>query len=130
LQQQNNNHKNRENQEKNKMENRKYQYDGIIVGENIRRERLRLGLTTEQLAELVDKSARHINKVELGWSKLSIDLLYDLAFALHTDANTILEIKPKKSEISIDELLMEQEPEVRNYMMGIFVNMIKQYPAK
>lgn len=35
-----------------------------------------------------------------------------------------------KSEISIDELLMEQEPEVRNYMMGIFVNMIKQYPAK
>lgn len=112
------------------MENRKYQYDGIIVGENIRRERLRLGLTTEQLAELVDKSARHINKVELGWSKLSIDLLYDLAFALHTDANTILEIKPKKSEISIDELLMEQEPEVRNYMMGIFVNMIKQYPAK
>ena len=30
----------------------------------------------------------------------------------------------------IDELLMEQEPEVRNYMMGIFVNMIKQYPAK
>jgi transcriptional regulator with XRE-family HTH domain len=130
LQQQNNNHKNRENQEKNKMENRKYQYDGIIVGENIRRERLRLGLTTEQLAELVDKSARHINKVELGWSKLSIDLLYDLASALHTDANTLLEIKPKKSEISIDELLMEQEPEVRNYMMGIFVNMIKQYPAK
>ncbi|MDD3141474.1 MAG: helix-turn-helix transcriptional regulator [Lachnospiraceae bacterium] len=112
------------------MENRKYQYDGIIVGENIRRERLRLGLTTEQLAELVDKSARHINKVELGWSKLSIDLLYDLASALHTDANTLLEIKPKKSEISIDELLMEQEPEVRNYMMGIFVNMIKQYPAK
>ena len=112
------------------MENRKYQYDGIIVGENIRRERLRLGLTTEQLAELVDKSARHINKVELGWSKLGIDLLYDLASALHTDANTLLEIKPEKSEISIDELLMEQEPEVRNYMMGIFVNMIKQYPAK
>jgi len=67
------------------MENRKYQYDGIIVGENIRRERLRLGLTTEQLAELVDKSARHINKVELGWSKLSIDLLYDFMNGISQD---------------------------------------------
>ena len=110
------------------MENRKYQYDGIIVGENIRRERLRLGLTTEQLAELVDKSARHINKVELGWSKLSIDLLYDLASALHTDANTLLEIKPEKSEISIDDMLKELDPNVRTYMTGVFMNMMQNYP--
>lgn len=110
------------------MENRKYQYDGIIVGENIRRERLRLGLTTEQLAELVDKSARHINKVELGWSKLSIDLLYDLASALHTDANTILGINPVREEISIDDMLMKLDPNVRAYMTGVFMNMMQNYP--
>lgn len=72
------------------------EYEGWKAGQALRDVRKSRHLTIEQLSERVNKSPSHINQIELGSRKMSVDLLYLLMTALHTDANTILGIAPKK----------------------------------
>lgn len=110
------------------MNNKKYTYDGLIVGENIRTARKNMGLSSEQLAELLDKSVHHVSKVELGWNKVSIDLLMDLVSVLHTDANTLLGIEKDNEQVSIDGMLEKMDPAARKYLSEVMVGMIQNYP--
>ena len=76
------------------------EYEGWKTGQALRNVRKSRHLTIEQLSERVNKSPSHINQIELGSRKMSVDLLYLLMTALHTDANTILGIIPEEDRDS------------------------------
>lgn len=104
-------------------------YDGFVVGQAVRNLRTEKHLTIEQLSEAVDKSASHIVQMELGSRKMSVDLLYSLMTVFNTDANSVLGIGESKKMISIDKALMVLDEPKRNYLIGIFLEMIEKIPA-
>ena len=59
--------------------------DYSAIGKHIRAERKRLGLSQEELAEMVNISAVHMSHIETGYTKLSLPVLVDLACALGKD---------------------------------------------
>ena len=65
-----------------------------IFGFNVRIERQRRRMTQEHLAELADKSTKHLTKIENGGVTPSIYLVYKIAKAMN---------------ISIDKLCREEE---------------------
>ena len=63
--------------------------DYSAIGKHIRAERKRLGLSQEELAEMVNISAVHMSHIETGYTKLSLPVLVDLACALIFDKDTL-----------------------------------------
>ncbi len=103
------------------------EYDGLLIGERIRNLRKGKEMTIEELGLSVDKSASHINQIELGSRKMSIDVLYKLMTELGTDANTILGICPRSNSnsYSVDQHLKEIPKDKRNYFIGVFQYMLE-----
>ena len=64
-------------------------YEGWKAGKEIRLLRKQKGLTLEELSFRLGMSPSHINQLELGNRKMSIDLLYKLMDEFEVDANTI-----------------------------------------
>lgn len=108
-------------------------YDGLVVGQAVRNLRTEKKLTIEKLSELVDKSPSHINQLELGSRKMSIDLLYSLMNVLETDANRVLGIPEQKENaremVSIDNKLQQLNASQRRYLTEMFLQMIEKIPA-
>ena len=101
-------------------------YEGLVVGMKIRQLRKDKGLSIVELSEQVDKSVSHMNMVELGHHKLSLDMLYDLMNVLDVDANSILDItKEKQSVVSVDSLLIGLTPGQQEYIAGVVGYMVK-----
>lgn len=101
-------------------------YEGLAVGMKIRQLRKDKGMSIAELSEQVDKSVSHMNMVELGHHKLSLDMLYDLMNVLDVDANSILDItKEKQSVVSVDSLLIGLTPGQQEYIAGIVSYMIQ-----
>lgn len=105
-------------------------YEGWNVGSTIRRLRKEKNMTIEELSEAVGKSPSHIAQIEQGSRRLGINLLCELITVLETDANTILVVHRKNSELSIDKELMKLTPKVRIYFQMQFLNMIEEFPIK
>lgn len=79
-------------------------YEGWKAGKEIRLLRKQKGLTLEESSFRLGMSPSHINQLELGNRKMSIDLFYKLMDEFEVDANTILKIPTKKElerELSI-----------------------------
>lgn len=101
-------------------------YDGLIVGNNIRQLRAKMGLSIAELSERVDKSVSHINMVELGHHKISLDMLYALMNAFNVDANSILDItESKQNVISVDSMLVGLTKGQQEYIAGVVSYMIQ-----
>ncbi len=60
-----------------------------ILGKNIKQIRTLEGISQEQLAEKIGKSAHFISLIERGESGLSVATLIDICNALNTDTNSI-----------------------------------------
>lgn len=115
-------------------------YEGWKVGRAIRKLRQAHDMTLEQMSEAVDKSTSHINQIELGSRKMSVDLLYELMSLFEVDVNSILGIEDKKypgvitgagmdNEVSVDKVLDELQPELRQYFKFVFIQMIRNCPV-
>ncbi len=76
------------------------------IGLNIRRYRLKCGLTQEQLAELADLSEGYIRQVEIGIKTLSLPALYRIAEALDTSAHALLASEADRAS-RVTSLLIE-----------------------
>lgn len=61
-----------------------------LIGKRISFYRHRAGLTQEQLAEKCDLSVSHINRIENGRKKASLDVLISIADSLDTTMNNLL----------------------------------------
>lgn len=68
------------------------------IGANVRRLRVRLGLTQAQLAELANVNGRHLQRVERGLVDLHVSSLEVLATVLGVSPSTLL--RPAKLEPS------------------------------
>lgn len=105
-------------------------YDGLLVGQNIRDLRIKKGLSIGELSDDVGKSESHMKQVELGSRKISLDLLLSLMTVLETGANDILAYdKEETKRVSIDSQLKSLPEKQRNYLTNIFQSMIEEYPV-
>lgn len=64
--------------------------DYVDFGQQVRKRRLKLGMTQEELAEKCNCSNSHIGKIECGKGGFSIDMLVDIANALRTTVDQLL----------------------------------------
>lgn len=65
--------------------------DYILLGKRIRDERLLQRLTLEKLAERTDKSINFIGQIERGEGKPSLETMVDIANALGTTVDNLLQ---------------------------------------
>ncbi len=64
--------------------------DYFEIGQRIRKYRKALGMSQEQLAERADISVTHMSHIETGNTKLSLQVLVDIAGALGESTDIIL----------------------------------------
>ncbi len=65
-------------------------YDKAAVGQRIRKRRMEMHLTREQMAEKLDKSLRMVGDMERGTVGMSIETLLTLCSVLKTTPNDLL----------------------------------------
>lgn len=106
-------------------------YDGFRAGQEIRRLRNSKRLSILEMSGHIQTSASHLNQIELGVRKMSIDMLYKLMDELDTDANTLLAV-PNKADliggISIDAELRKLPTDKQRYLISVFKQMITGIP--
>lgn len=64
--------------------------DRKILGKRIREERIRIGLTQEQLAEYIDVSTTYIGFIERGERSVTLEKLALLAECFHVSIDSLL----------------------------------------
>ena len=69
------------------------------IGQRIREERLRLDLTREKLAELLDLSTNFVGHIERGEKKMSLETLVNIASTLHISLDyLVFGISPEEAQ--------------------------------
>lgn len=108
------------------------EYIGWKIGQQLRNLRKNSGMTLEELSAKVDKSTSHINQIELGSRKMTMNLLFSVMKVLEVDANTVLVIPQKevKEQVSIDAMLTELPQDAREDLIDTFKFMIKKMLRK
>ena len=61
-----------------------------LLGQRIRAARLAVGVSQEQLAEMVGLTSQHISHTEVASTKISLPSLVKIANALHTSVDRLL----------------------------------------
>ena len=61
----------------------------LKLGQNIKQRRKELGLTQQQLADKVNISLNFMGKIEVAFSKPSLDTLIEIAKALDTSVSNL-----------------------------------------
>ena len=64
-----------------------------IFGVNVKIERLKLGYTQEQLAEILNMHEKHISKIETGKQNVTLKTLSQIANALRVQEYILLQEK-------------------------------------
>jgi transcriptional regulator with XRE-family HTH domain len=90
------------------------------IGERVRLARTRKNMTQAALAEKVHCAASSISKIECGKSFPSHDKLRDLAIALDTSADYLLEIEPADGPLGTFTGLMDQLSTVQHTISKIY----------
>lgn len=87
--------------------------DYLKLGAQVKAARMKKGLTKARLAEMLGYSTQHISHVETGNTKLSVELLVELANVLETSLDQLLEdsLYSEKSEGKILSIEVRSLPE-------------------
>lgn len=98
------------------------EYIGLKIGLELRSLRKEHGMTLEELGEKVNMSTSHINQIELGSRKMTMELLFKIMTLFDVDANTVLEISKKenKNQASIDAMLMDFPQDIKEDLIDSF----------
>lgn len=101
------------------------------LGTNVKNYRKRCGFTQKQLAELIHVSEQHISHIETAHTKASLEVIVDVANALHTDINALLEDSlPAARESVLESRLMSCVSGMENDELELVVNIssaIREY---
>lgn len=79
-----------------------FPYDKAAVGQRIRKRRLEMHLTREQMAEKLDKSMRMVGDMERGTVGMSIETLLTLCSVLKTTPNDLLLFDQPANDSELD----------------------------
>lgn len=66
-----------------------------LLGKNIKKRRKEMGLTQQQLADKMNISLNFMGKIEVAFSKPSLDTLIDFAKALNTTVSELTKFDEK-----------------------------------
>ena len=66
-----------------------------LLGKNIKKRRKEMGLTQQQLADKMNISLNFMGKIEVAFSKPSLDTLIDFAKALNTTVSELTKFNEK-----------------------------------
>lgn len=83
-----------------------------LVGENIKRERIKAGYTQEKLSEMIGIGTKSLSAIERGTVGVSLVTLLKICRALSISSNSLLFENSAKNDVqSITERLERLEPE-------------------
>jgi len=105
--------------------------DRIILGNRIREERMRIGLTQEQLAEYIDVSTTYIGFIERGERSVTLEKLVLLADCFKVPIDSLLHEKKQSADTKEKHLLFLwslASPDERELILSI-INVIVNRPA-
>ena len=98
------------------------------LGRRIKRERLKRGITQEQLAETVDISVNFMSLIENG-RNMSVETLANIAVALGVTVDYLLSDTVNVGTDVISEQIVHNLATLNEDEKLYFLNMIKQYKA-
>lgn len=93
--------------------------DYVKLGIQVKRARVKRGFTQAKLAEMTGYSVQHISHIETGNTKLSVELLVELANALEVSLDQLLENSLKNNKqgtilLEIEVKSPKEEQLIRN----------------
>lgn len=100
-------------------------YEGYMVGPVLRKLRMERGLSILQASDLTGLSTSSLNQIEQGGRNLSMKSLFLFMEAYDTDANTVLDIKARQKEESIDSKLAMLPEKQQDYFKKTFLLMLE-----
>lgn len=77
----------------------------IVLGNRIREERLRIGLTQEQMAECIDVSTTYMGFIERGERSVTLEKLSLIADCFHVPIDSLLHEKSQTADNKEKQLL-------------------------
>lgn len=85
-----------------------YTYDRLAVGERIRQKRLLLGLSQDELSELIDRVPKYCADIERGSCGMSIETMIALSKAMDMPLDYLMfgKIAEEDEKTQHDEVLM------------------------
>ena len=98
-----------------------------LLGKRIRDERLLLRWTLEKLAERTDKSINVIGQIERGEGKPSLETLVDIANALGTTVDSLLQDNIKASGDGIQKEIGALVGSLDDKGQQFILDMVKRY---
>lgn len=101
-------------------------YDGCTNGPLLRDIRKQRNLTIDKVCEITGISASTLKQIEQGGRNLSMRTLYILMEVYEVDANTMLSIRTRRNQASIDERLKQLPVKQREYFTKTFLYMLDQ----
>lgn len=101
--------------------------DYILLGKRIRDERLLLRLTLEKLAERTDKSINFIGQIERGEGKPSLETMVDIANALGTTVDSLLQDNVKAVNDSVGKEVEAIIKTLDDNGKQFILDMVKRY---
>ena len=112
---------------------RNYKGDPLMMGQRLKELRRNAKNSMSQLtfAEEIGTCLGNISKIEQGLRFPTMEILYDYINYFDGDANSLCGCDESQNrEDSIDAKLKKLPPAARNYLTGIFVEMIEKYPIQ
>ena len=100
----------------------------LLVGENVKREREKAGLTQECLAEHINLDAKTLSKIERGKVGISLMTLYQICQTLCISSSVILSEPSSHSHIDgLMEQLEQLSPEQYALVNDTIKNMLRAF---
>lgn len=105
-----------------------------ILGENIKRERLKLNLTQDQLSEKLDISTSYLGRIERGERNLPLDTLFKIATIFNVSIDYLLRgfviSDNELTSSEIDKLLKSLSSNEMNLILNMIKLMISHFNSK
>lgn len=100
----------------------------VVIAENIKKERKRLGISQATLAERTDLSVDTIKSVESGRRSMSLCTYLSIAHALRTTPNALMSCEPMDDYIDRFVLLMNNRDKKEiEFALHILEEVLKGY---
>jgi len=100
------------------MNRKKDTYDRIAVGERIRRKRIQLGLSQDELAERIDRATKYCSDIERGICGMSVETMLSISAGLDMSLDYMM-----YGELSPEEKAMQENDALA------LIHMIEKTPA-
>jgi transcriptional regulator with XRE-family HTH domain len=107
--------------------------DYTLIGQRIKEERTKQGISQDVLSEKADISQSFLGQIERGERKFSLKTLIKIADSLETSLDYLVYDYKPKSNTEIDELffiLKDQKPEDIQMISDIIRRIIRHYKDK